>query len=87
MEELHFTILNYILEYILFSKFFKCILCILNYDTCYILYLNVKFTINLDRNVWHHVKRPNCHSSQSLKNKEKIIFYYPKLYSWLHFEP
>ena len=87
MEELHFTILNYILGYILYFKFFKCVFYILNYDTYYILYLNVKFTINLDGNVWHHVKRSNCPSSQPLKNKEEIIFYYPKLYSWLHFEP
>ena len=51
MEELHFTVLNYILGYILYFKFFKCVFCILNYDTYYILYLNVKFTINLNGNI------------------------------------
>ena len=37
MEELHFTVLNYILGYILYFKFFKCVFYILKYDTHYIL--------------------------------------------------
>ena len=83
--ELHFIILNYIPDFTLHHKLFKCTFYILNYDHCYTLHLDVKFAVNLDKKVWHHVKRLNCLSSQFLKSKEEITFiYHPKLYFWLH---
>ena len=48
---LHFTTLNYTLDYTLHHKLFECIFCILNYNPCYTLHPNVKFAINLDRKV------------------------------------
>ena len=87
LEKLYFTILNYTFDYTLHHKLFKCTFYTLNYDYCYTLYPNIKFTINLNGKVWHHVKIPNCSFSQSFKNKREITLYYPKLYSWLYFTP
>ena len=50
LGELHFTILNYTLDYILHPKLFKCTFCTLNYDFCYTLHLDDKFSVNLDGN-------------------------------------
>ena len=47
-EKLHFTILNYTLNYILHRKLFECTFCSLNYDPCYTLHPDVNFTIILD---------------------------------------
>ena len=68
-RKLHFTALNYISDYTLHSKLFKCTFCTINYDHCHILHPDVKFSVNFDEKVWHYVKRSNCSSSQSLKNK------------------
>ena len=46
----------------------------LNYDTCYTLHPNVKFAVNLDGKVWHHVKRPNCPLLNPLKTNRKLHF-------------
>ena len=70
-EKLHFTILNYTSNYILHSKQFKCKFCTLNNDPCYTLHPDIKFVVNLNRKIWHHVKRLNCPSSQFFKNKDK----------------
>ena len=59
----------------------------LNYDPCYTLHLDVKFAVNLNGKVWYHMKWLNYPSSQSIKNKEEITLYHPKLYSWLYFAP
>ena len=50
LGELHFTILNYMLDYILYRKLFECKFCTLNYDFSYTLHPNVKFAVNLDGN-------------------------------------
>ena len=47
-EKLHFIILNYTLNYTLHAKLFECTFCTKNYDSCYILYPNVKFVFNLN---------------------------------------
>ena len=67
--------------YTLHPKFFECTFCTIKYDTCYTLHPDIKFAVYLDRKVWHHMKWPNCSSSQSIKNKEEITFYHLKLYS------
>ena len=85
--ELHFIILNYAINYTLHHKLFKYTFCTIVYDLCYTLHPNVKFAVNLNGKVWHHVKWPNCPSSQPITNKEKITLYHPKLYSWLYFAP
>ena len=59
-------------------KLFECIVCTLNYDSYYTLYLDVSFTIKFDKNVkrvtymcillkWHKLKRQKTLSSQSIK--------------------
>lgn len=50
-RKLHFTILNNNFNYILQSKLFDCMICILNYDFYDTLLHDVKFAINLDGNV------------------------------------
>ena len=56
-EKLHFIILNYNPYYTSHSKFFECRFCTLNYDSCYTLYLDIKFAIYLDGNpnLWYKV--------------------------------
>ena len=49
--KLHFTILNYAINYTLHPKLFECIVCILNYDYCYTLHPNVSFNVKLDGNM------------------------------------
>ena len=73
MVELHFTTLNFILDYTLHPKFFECTFFTLNYDRCYNLHPDIKFAVNLDGKVWHHVKKlvplPN-----PLKANKKLHF-------------
>ena len=57
------TTLNYTSYYTLHPKLFECTFCTLNYDTCYTLHPDVKFAVNLDGKIWHHMKKPNCPSS------------------------
>ena len=56
MGELHFTILNYTLNYTFHHKLFKRTFCTLNYNICYTLHPDIKFAVNLDGKVYHHVK-------------------------------
>ena len=58
LEKLHFTTLNYILDYSLHHKLFDCMFCTSNYDHYYNLHPDVKFAINLDEKVCHHLKDP-----------------------------
>ena len=48
--KLHFTILNYTLDYTLHPILFECILCILNYHNYHTLHPYVTFTVKLDKN-------------------------------------
>ena len=50
LEKLHFITLNYTLNYTLYPKLFECIFCTLNYEHCYILQSDIKFSIKLDGN-------------------------------------
>ena len=50
-KNLHFTILNYTLDYTLYYKLFECTFCTLSYGSCYTLHHNVKFAVNLDGNI------------------------------------
>ena len=51
LVQLHFTTLNYTLDYTLHLNLFECMFCTLNYDSCYTLHHAVKFAINLDGNI------------------------------------
>ena len=62
LGKLHFITLNYTLNYTLYHKLFECMFCTLNYDPYYTLHLEVKFAVNLDGKVEHHMKIPNCPS-------------------------
>ena len=46
--KLYFTIIKYTFNYILHLKIFKCMFYTLNYDYCYTLHPDIKFTVNLD---------------------------------------
>ena len=46
--KLHFATLNNTSDYTLHSKLSKCTFCILNYDHCYTLHININFAVNLD---------------------------------------
>ena len=59
-EKLQVITLNYTLNYTLHHKLLECIL---NYDPCYTLHIDIKFAINFNGKLWHNVKRPNCPSS------------------------
>ena len=37
--------------YTMHPKLFECMFCILNYDICYSLHLDVKFAVSLDRDL------------------------------------
>ena len=50
LGKLHFTILNYTINYTLYPKLFEYTFCIINYDSCYTLHPDVKFSINFDVN-------------------------------------
>lgn len=45
--KLHFTTLKYVLNYTLYHKLFKYIICTLNYDFCYTLHPNVSFILKV----------------------------------------
>ena len=62
-RKLHITTLNYTLDYTLYSKLFECTFYTLNYDPCYISHHDIKFIVNLNAKIWHHVKILNCSSS------------------------
>ena len=49
-EKLHFTILNYTLDYTLHPKLFKCTFCTLNFNIYYTLQSKITFTIILTEN-------------------------------------
>lgn len=49
--KLHFTILNYTLDYILHSKLFECTFCTINYDLYYTVHFDINFIIILDENL------------------------------------
>ena len=53
MGKLHFTTLNYALDYTLHPKLFECTIYTLNYDNCYTLHPNVSFTVKFDKNIKH----------------------------------
>ena len=87
MGKLHFTTLNYTLDYTLHHKLFECTICTINYDTYYILYSNVSFTIILDETFmhmtctcillrWNKVKRQKYSSSQSIKTKTSFLLFF-----------
>ena len=46
--KLYFTIIKYTFNYTLHLKIFKCKFYTLNYDYCYTLHPDIKFTVNLD---------------------------------------
>ena len=50
-EKLHFITINYTSYYTLHYKLFEWMFCILNYDFCYTLHIDVNFAINLDGNL------------------------------------
>ena len=67
-RKLHFTTLNYALNYTLYPKLFECTVCTLNYDSCYTLHPDVSFTVKFNGNMkhvtcmcvllkWHKLKR------------------------------
>ena len=56
MGELYFTILNYTLNYTFHHKLFERTFCTINYNICYTLHPDIKFAVNLDGKVYHHVK-------------------------------
>ena len=66
-NKLYFTTQKYTLYYTLHPKFFECTICTINYDPYFTLHHNIKFAVNLDKKKWHHMKKPNCLSSQCLK--------------------
>ena len=55
-EKLHFTTLNYISYYTFHPTLFECMFCTLNYYSYYTLHLNIKFAINLHRNLIFRVQ-------------------------------
>ena len=84
-EEITFYHFKLFPDYTLYPKLFEYTFSTLNYDPCYILHINVKFTVNLDGKAWYNVKWFNCSFSQFIKNKEEITLYLHKLYFLLHF--
>ena len=88
-RKLHFTILNYTLDYTLHLKLFECTVYTLNYDTCYTLYPDVSFTIILDGTFmymtrtcvllkWNKVKKQKNPSSQKNPSHTYKYNYLPK---------
>ena len=68
---LHFTTLNYTLNYTLHLKLSEWTFCTINYNICYTSHPNIKFRVTIDRMLnhmtpmWlllkcHQVKRPKC---------------------------
>ena len=95
--KLHFTTLNYTLDYTLHTKLFECSICTLNYDTCYTLHPDISFTVILDRTFmhmthtciflrWNKVKRQKHYSSQSIKTKTSFLLFF-QIFSPLRVQP
>ena len=94
LEKLHFTTLNYPLDYTLHPKLSDCTLCTLNYHTYHALHPGVIFTVIFNRILlhvtstcfllrWNKVKRLKHPSSKLIKTKLK--FFYISLYlTWGH---
>ena len=51
--KLHFTTLNYALDYTLHHKLFECTVYTLNYDPCCTLHPDVNFTVKFNGNMKH----------------------------------
>ena len=94
MGKLHFTTLNYPLDYTLHPKLSDCTLCTLNYHTYHALHPGVIFTVIFNRILlrvtstcfllrWNKFKRLKHPSSKLIKTKLK--FFYISLYlTWGH---
>ena len=74
-KKLYLTTLNYSSNYTLHPRLFVCTFCTINYDYCYTLHYHIKFVVNLDVEVWYHVKWFNCLYFQSLKNKKQKLHF------------
>ena len=96
--KLHFIILNYILDYTLYHKLFKCTIYTLNQDIYYTLHLNVSFTVILDEIFmymtrpcvffrWDKVKREKHYSSQSIKQEASFILFFSSSLSLVQVQP
>ena len=71
----HFTTLNYTLNYILHPKIFKCIICTINYNHCYTLYPDFKFSVNLDKNPKFRVQKCNRDSRVQFRMVKCNVFF------------
>ena len=82
LGKLHFTTLNYALDYTLHHKLSDCTLCILNYHSYHTLYPGVIFAVIFNRILlhvtstcfllrWNKVKRLKHPSLKSIKTKLK----------------
>ena len=82
--KLHFTTLNYALDYTLHPKLSDCTLCTLNYYTYHILHPNVIVAVIFNKILlhvistcfllrWNKVKILKYPSSKSIKTKPKIF--------------
>ena len=80
--KLHFTTLNYALDYTLHPKLSDCTLCTLNYHTYHTLHFGVIFAVIFNRILlhvtstcfllrWNKVKRLKYPSLKSIKTKLK----------------
>ena len=83
-RKLHFTTLNYALDYTLHPKLSDCTLCTLNYYTYHILHPNVIVAVIFNKILlhvistcfllrWNKVKILKYPSSKSIKTKPKIF--------------
>ena len=86
--KLHFTILNYTLDYTLHHKLSDYTLCTLNYHTYHALHPDVIFAVIFNRILlhvtstcfllkWNKVKRLKQPSSNSIKTKPKFFPHLP----------
>ena len=82
--KLHFTTLNYTLDYTLHPKLSDCTLCTLNYHTYHALHPDVIFAVIFNKILlhvtstcfllrWNKVKRLKQPSSNSIKTKPKFF--------------
>ena len=74
MEKLHFTILNYTIDYSLHPKLFECTFCTLNYDFYYTLHPNINFLLTWMEKYDIMWKDLIVHILNLLKIKEKLYF-------------
>ena len=94
MGKLHFTTLDYTLNYILHPKLFECTFCTLNYYICYTLHPDFNFTVMLEHMTCtcvslkrYKVKRPKTPLSNYLKTKTYFFIFYPSLSLSLSLSP